>query len=78
MCGINGIYLFEDQAYSYKSRVENANRAIIHRGPDYQSVFIDKKIALGHVRLSIMDTSTAANQPYTLLISSAPSKLASL
>lgn len=65
MCGINGIYLFEGQADSYKTMVENANRAIIHRGPDHQSVFIDKKIAFGHVRLSIMDTTSAAHQPFT-------------
>lgn len=65
MCGINGIYLFEGQADSYKSKVENANRAIIHRGPDNQSVFIDKNTALGHVRLSITDTSSGAHQPFT-------------
>ncbi len=65
MCGINGIYLFDNQAYGYKDMVKNANQAIIHRGPDNQGVFIDKKVGLGHVRLSIIDTSSGAHQPFS-------------
>lgn len=36
-----------------------------HRGPDAQDMFIsgDRKVALGHTRLSILDLSPEANQP---------------
>lgn len=39
--------------------------AMAHRGPDAQSFFNDDKISLGHRRLSIIDLSEAANQPFT-------------
>ncbi len=57
MCGING--------FNYKS-IENIsimNKQIIHRGPDHQDSFIDNQVSLGHVRLSIIDLSSNANQP---------------
>lgn len=39
--------------------------AIRHRGPDDRGVFVDAErgIALGHVRLSILDTTAAGHQP---------------
>ena len=36
-----------------------------HRGPDYTGVFFDDNIYLGHNRLSIIDLSENANQPFT-------------
>lgn len=36
-----------------------------HRGPDGGAVFVDKRIALGHRRLSIIDLTDAASQPFT-------------
>ena len=33
------------------------------KGPDNNGVFKDNKCELGHARLSIIDTSQAANQP---------------
>ena len=35
-----------------------------HRGPDATGVFVDDEIALGHLRLSIIDLSETANQPF--------------
>lgn len=35
-----------------------------HRGPDNCDYFLDDNCFLGHVRLSIIDTSNAASQPY--------------
>ncbi len=35
-----------------------------HRGPDATGVFVDEEIALGHLRLSIIDLSETANQPF--------------
>lgn len=37
--------------------------AISHRGPDAEGFFIDGEFGLAHRRLSIIDLSTAANQP---------------
>jgi asparagine synthase (glutamine-hydrolysing) len=36
---------------------------IRHRGPDHSAVFTDHEVGLGYVRLSIIDTSEAGNQP---------------
>ena len=38
--------------------------AIAHRGPDAEGFYDDPAIALGHRRLSIIDLSGAANQPF--------------
>jgi asparagine synthase (glutamine-hydrolysing) len=39
--------------------------ALGHRGPDGQAVMADGRIAFGHRRLSILDTSSAGAQPMT-------------
>ena len=39
------------------------NRAIAHRGPDGMGEFFDHGIALGHRRLSILDTTAEGHQP---------------
>lgn len=62
MCGINGIINID------KSKVEEndllvMNKLLAHRGPDSQEIYIDKNVGLGHVRLSIIDTSNNGKQP---------------
>ena len=47
-----------------RSLFENALSKMTHRGPDGSSVFFDENIALGHNRLSVIDTSVLANQPF--------------
>lgn len=37
--------------------------SMVHRGPDAEGVFSEGRVLLGHRRLSIIDTSAAANQP---------------
>ncbi|GAA4458872.1 asparagine synthase (glutamine-hydrolyzing) [Nibrella saemangeumensis] len=37
--------------------------AVRHRGPDAEGYLIEQQVALGHRRLSIIDTSSVANQP---------------
>lgn len=62
MCGISGYYSVEDfQAEQFKQ----ALNCLTHRGPDQEGVWQDERIglALGHRRLSVLDLSTAANQP---------------
>ena len=64
MCGIAGIISFNDQPV----RRENINAmtcAVAHRGPDSDVFYMDENAALGHRRLSIIDLSDAANQPFT-------------
>ncbi len=39
-------------------------RALRHRGPDAEGVYINGCLALGHRRLSVLDTSAAADQPF--------------
>jgi len=41
------------------------NRALIHRGPDDEGIYLDENICLGHRRLSIIDLSRTAHQPLT-------------
>lgn len=36
---------------------------MIHRGPDAEGQWIDKRVALGHRRLSIIDLDAKSNQP---------------
>jgi asparagine synthase (glutamine-hydrolysing) len=38
--------------------------AMAHRGPDADACWVEDNIALGHRRLSIIDLSAAANQPF--------------
>lgn len=64
MCGITGKIFFNNNEVSEKE-MENMNKAIIHRGPDDGGVYIspDKKVGLGHRRLSIIDLSPLGHQP---------------
>ena len=63
MCGIVLSYLKNDVINVRK--IENALNIIQHRGPDETSIWMteDKHLALGHVRLSIMDVNNGS-QPY--------------
>ena len=63
MCGIAGAFAFKQEGRKYLDRISDAVSCIPHRGPDGQGVFQDETAALGHRRLSIIDTSSAANQP---------------
>lgn len=61
MCGIAGIISFNNKLDHLKSMV----KAMHLRGPDDSGVWqnSDKTIALGHVRLSIIDLSPTGHQP---------------
>lgn len=60
MCGIAGFTGFVNNI----ELAENANKMQCHRGPDNQQVWSDEYISLAHQRLSIIDLSEAANQPF--------------
>jgi asparagine synthase (glutamine-hydrolysing) len=60
MCGIVGIISSNEKELS---KITTATRTLSKRGPDNRSTAKFKNLALGHARLSIIDTSKAANQP---------------
>jgi asparagine synthase (glutamine-hydrolysing) len=64
MCGIAG-FVDTRGGISSHAPVERMTDAIRHRGPDAHGFFKDPWVALGHRRLSIIDISTAGNQPMT-------------
>ncbi len=63
MCGITGIMSFNLVGKFNKMHINAATTAIEKRGPDYQDIYLDEWVALGHRRLSIIDTSSIAHQP---------------
>jgi asparagine synthase (glutamine-hydrolysing) len=55
MCGICGIAKAENGAPIASSLLSSMCQTIIHRGPDDEGIFAEKKVALGTRRLSIID-----------------------
>lgn len=68
MCGITGKISFTDKPVS-EQEIEAMNHTILHRGPDDGGVFVssNKKVGLGHRRLSIIDLSPLGHQPMSYL-----------
>ena len=64
MCGITGVFAKNGNALIHKDNLNEAVSRLKKRGPDYQSVYTESHALLGHARLSIIDTSNAANQPF--------------
>lgn len=64
MCGIAGFHALR-HATGTAPDLQAAMRCIAHRGPDDEGVFVHGGTALGHRRLSIIDTSSAGHQPFT-------------
>lgn len=62
MCGISGIWNSGNPQDDLE-RIGQMNAALAHRGPDASGIWQDAQITLGHRRLSIIDTSSAGNQP---------------
>jgi asparagine synthase (glutamine-hydrolysing) len=59
MCGIIG----QVDGPQNKTVFEGACSILFHRGPDDSGVYYERGIALGHRRLSIIDTSSGGHQP---------------
>ena len=61
MCGIAGIL-----GKNAKSNlIDDMLMVQHHRGPDYTDKWLEEGVALGHNRLSIIDLSNSANQPFS-------------
>ena len=66
MCGISGIYKFSKSDVDSKKIVKKIIKLQNSRGPDGNELWISncKKITFGHNRLSIIDLSINASQPF--------------
>ena len=62
MCGINGLISSIDKNFSFL--VNKMNERISHRGPNASGLKDIENGCLGHMRLSIIDLSQEANQPF--------------
>lgn len=62
MCGISGIIDRNNTPVS-PEEIGAMNGRIRHRGPDDEGFFLEKNVALGHRRLSILDLSPEGHQP---------------
>lgn len=63
MCGIAGIYNKNGGAVSLET-LETLGAMMTHRGPDNFSFSGSGRIGVAHNRLSLLDLSAAANQPF--------------
>ncbi|MGA2408204.1 MAG: asparagine synthase (glutamine-hydrolyzing) [Bacteroidales bacterium] len=68
MCGING-FISLNNSFDFnfqknlKSKINQMNDLISHRGPDSDGIYIKNPICFGFRRLSIIDLTDTANQP---------------
>lgn len=62
MCGIVGVFNIDGKPFRMSKLVDMANQ-LDHRGPDDEGFYLKNNIALGHKRLSILDTSNKGAQP---------------
>ena len=62
MCGIAG-WISGDGISPDRETLTRMTRALAHRGPDAEGIFVAGPAGLGHRRLSIVDLSTTNNQP---------------
>ena len=63
MCGIIGILNRTSIEDHHIASCRKGLKLLQHRGPDFQSIYQNDTILLGHSRLSILDTSPNGNQP---------------
>ena len=62
MCGIAG-FLSTDRSFDQET-LNSFTQMLHHRGPDAKGTFLENNVGLAHTRLSIIDVSNSANQPF--------------
>jgi asparagine synthase (glutamine-hydrolysing) len=62
MCGISGIFHFDQGRKVEQQILKRMTDTLSHRGPDGSGFFVDGRVGLGHRRLSIIDLTTG-DQP---------------
>ena len=60
MCGIAGIYYYDDMRRAEREMLVTMRDTMAHRGPDDQGIYLDKNVGLVHRRLSIIGVETGA------------------
>ena len=63
MCGIAGIINKNNNPVNQEKLIQMRD-SLVHRGPDAAGIYIHNNIGLAHRRLSIIDLSESANQPF--------------
>ncbi|HQU99942.1 MAG TPA: asparagine synthetase B, partial [Bacteroidia bacterium] len=63
MCGIVAAIAFTEAGKNKLGLIDKATEKLAKRGPDAQGIYHHNHIAIGHRRLSIIDTSQQASQP---------------
>jgi asparagine synthase (glutamine-hydrolysing) len=63
MCGIAGFVATVGHPREWQADLKDAVRALHHRGPDGEGVWLGDHVGLGHRRLSILDLSDRGRQP---------------
>ncbi|TAE07902.1 MAG: hypothetical protein EAY72_13795, partial [Bacteroidetes bacterium] len=63
MCAITGIFTVQPSGQE-PALVQQQLAAMTHRGPDGSGTWHNSRLYLGHNRLSVLDTSAAAHQPF--------------
>lgn len=64
MCGIVGIIAKDETGKQNFNNLKDSVNQLYHRGPDASGTITHNNIGLGHARLSIIDTSEGATQPF--------------
>jgi asparagine synthase (glutamine-hydrolysing) len=60
MCGIIGIYEYQEPTSTVRARALSMAAKIRHRGPDWSGIYADERAVLAHERLSIVDVEHGA------------------
>lgn len=63
MCGIAGL-VYKNKTLVKEETLKKMTDKMSHRGPDAEGFFAYENLGLGHRRLSVIDTSNSANQPF--------------
>jgi len=64
MCGITGYFSFTESGKPNLDKIDDSLDSLKHRGPDGYGIYRGEDVVLGHARLSIIDISDAASQPF--------------
>ena len=63
MCGIFGVFHFNDTARPCQMRLSRSADLIVHRGPDATGTYLDAGVGLAHTRLALVDLDRRSDQP---------------
>jgi len=65
MCGITGILHFDKDRQADQAAIKKMTDTISYRGPDGEGYYVNRNLAFGHRRLSIIDLSTGGQPMFS-------------